>query len=144
MNAVTRGIRNAFRNVVRTVSIVVILGLSVGLALAMLVAHRAVGQKIASVQSSVGNTVSISPAGVRGFEGGGNPLTQAQLASVQKLAHVTNVSESLQDRLTSSDTNLQSAISAGSLGQRFANNSGQSFAPHGGDFSSSGENGGSS
>src|SRR5476651_2283958 len=115
MNATTRGVRNAFRNQIRTFSIVVILGLSMGLALAMLVAHQAVGQKINSVESSVGNTVSISPAGARGFEGGGNPLTETQLAAVQKLAHVTSVSESLGDRLTTSDTNLQSAISAGTL-----------------------------
>ncbi len=75
MNVVTRGIRNAFRNKIRTFSIIVILGLSVGLALAMLIANQAVGQKIDSVKSSVGNTVSIAPAGVRGFEGGGNALT---------------------------------------------------------------------
>ena len=129
MNTFTRGIRNAFRNQVRTFSIVVILGLSIGLALSMLLAHQAVNQKIASVKSSVGNTVSVSPAGVRGFEGGGNPLTETQLASVQKLPHVASITESLSDRLTASDTNLQSSITAGSLGRRFAGNSGQTFTP---------------
>jgi len=129
MNVVTRGVRNAFRNQIRTFSIVVILGLSIGLSLAMLIAHQAVGQKINSVKSSVGNTVSISPAGVRGFEGGGNPLTETQLAKVKTLAHVTNIEESLSDRLTTSNTNLQSAVSAGSLGQRFSQNSGQTFTP---------------
>lgn len=129
MNVITRGVRNAFRNVVRTVSIVVILGLSMGLALAMLVAHQAVGEKIKSVQASIGNTVSISPAGVRGFEGGGNALTETQLAGVQKLAHVTAVAETLQDRLTTDNSNLTSAIDAGSLGQRFANNNGERFVP---------------
>ncbi len=124
MNVITRGIRNAFRNVVRTVSIVVILGLSIGLSLSMLVAHQAVGQKIESVQSSVGNTVNISPAGLRGFEGGGNALTAAQLANVAKIDHVKSVNESLQDRLESSATNLQTAIDAGSLGKRFSENSG--------------------
>jgi len=132
MNVVSRGIRNAFRNSIRTFSIVVILGLSIGLSLTMLVAHQAVGQKISSVKGSVGNTVSISPAGVRGFEGGGNPLTQAQLTGVQKIAHVTKLSESLSDRLTSTNTNLVSAIDAGALGQRFAGNSGQSFTPRDG------------
>lgn len=131
MNVVTRGVRNAFRNQIRTFSIVVILGLSIGLSLTMLVAHQAVGQKINSVKGSVGNTVSISPAGVRGFEGGGNPLTGAQLTKVKTLAHVASVTESLQDRLTASDTNLQSAIDAGSLGQRFARNNGQTFMPLG-------------
>jgi putative ABC transport system permease protein len=129
MNVATRGVRNAFRNQIRTFSIIIILGLSMGLALAMLVAHQAVGEKIKSIQSSVGNTVSISPAGSRGFEGGGNPLTETQLTSVQKLAHVTTVNESLSDRLTTNNSNLVSAIDAGTLGRRFANNSGQSFTP---------------
>lgn len=122
MNVVTRGIRNALRNTVRTFSIVIILGLSVGLALAMLVARQAVSQKIQTVQSSVGNTVSISPAGARGFEGGGDALTETQLAAVQKLTHVTSVSESLQDRVNTDTTNLQSAVDLGSLGKRFAEN----------------------
>jgi len=129
MNVISRGVRNAFRNLIRTFSIVIILGLSMGLALAMLVAHQAVGQKIASVKSSVGNTVTISPAGVRGFEGGGNPLTEAQLVGVKALPHVTAVQESLADRLTTTDTNLQSAVTAGALGQRFSQNSGQRFTP---------------
>lgn len=143
MNVVTRGVRNAFRNQIRTFSITVILGLSIGLSLVMLIAHQAVGQKIDSVKSSVGNTVSISPAGARGFQGGGNPLTDAQLAKVKTIAHVTGVSESLGDRLTTSDTNLVSAVDAGALGQRFSQNSGQTFmAPPGGfgDRSGSGGN----
>jgi putative ABC transport system permease protein len=74
MNVFSRGVRNAFRNMIRTFSIIVILGLSIGLSLTMLVANHAVSDKITSVKASVGNTVTISPAGVRGFEGGGDPL----------------------------------------------------------------------
>ncbi|HEY5267816.1 MAG TPA: FtsX-like permease family protein [Candidatus Saccharimonadales bacterium] len=129
MNIFTRGIRNAFRNVIRTSSIIVILGLSLGLALTMLIAHQAVGQKIKSVESSVGNTVTIDPAGSRGFQGGGNPLTTTDITKVQNLTHVTSVNDTLSDRLTASDTSLQSSITAGSLGQRFASNSGQTFTP---------------
>jgi putative ABC transport system permease protein len=127
MNVISRGIRNAFRNVIRTFSLVVILGLSIGLSLTMLIAHQAVGDKISSVKSSVGNTVSISPAGVRGFIGGGNPLTEANLQAVQNLPHVTSTVAALSDRLTSSNTNLQPAIKAGSLGKRFSQNSGITF-----------------
>ena len=108
----------------RTLSIVIIVALSIALSLSMLLAHQAVGQKISSVKSSVGNTVSISPAGVRGFEGGGNPLTTAEVAKVAAVPHVVSVDESLSDRLTSSDTNLKSAVDAGALGQRFALRSG--------------------
>ena len=124
MNVVSRGVRNAFRNTMRTLSIVVIVGLSIALSLAMLVAHQAVGQKINTVKASVGNTVSISPAGVRGFEGGGNPLTTVQLAKVETIPHIVSLDESLSDRLTSSDTNLQSAIDAGALGRRFVQRDG--------------------
>lgn len=124
MNLFSRGIRDAFRNSVRTVGIVVILGLSIGLALSMLIANKAVNQKIESVKSSVGNTVTIAPAGVRGTEGGGSPLTVSQLANVASLAHVSGLSEQLTDRLTTDNTSLQSAIDAGSLGKRFQTESG--------------------
>lgn len=127
MSVVTRGMRNAFRNPIRTVSIVLILGLSVGMALAMLVARQAVTNKIDSVKSSVGNTVSVSPAGARGFEGGGNALTADQISKLSTLSHVTSVDSSLSDRLTSSNTNLQSAVEAGNLGRRFSENNGTGF-----------------
>lgn len=127
MNGIWRGIKNAFRNKTRTVSIVLILGLSVGLSLSMLVANQAVTRKIADVKQSVGNTVSVSPAGIRGFEGGGNPLTTDDATKVSKLEYVTSVSQTLSDRVTSDNSSLQSAVEAGALGQRNAANSGQSF-----------------
>jgi len=127
VNVYSRGIRNAFRNLIRTFSIVVILGLSMGLALSMLIANQAVGQKINSVKTTIGNTVTISPAGARGFDGGGDPLTVDQLAKVKALAHVTSIDESLNDRLTTTDTNLVSAVDAGAIGRRFSANSGQGF-----------------
>lgn len=121
MNTVSRGIRNAFRNVIRTSSIVIILGLSIGLIVAMLAARQAVDNKIAEVKSSAGNTVTITPAGVRGFEGGGTALTTDQATSVAKVAHVASVTSSLSDRLTKdSTTNLTSGIELGTLGQRRA------------------------
>lgn len=127
MNVFTRGVRNAFRNSIRTFSIVVILGLSVGLALTMLVARQAVEDKIQSVKTSIGNTVSISPAGVQGFQGGGEPLTVDQLSKVKEVDHVTGVTQSLNDRLTSDNSDLESAIDAGTLGNRQAGNSGVGF-----------------
>jgi putative ABC transport system permease protein len=132
MNTFTRGVRNAFRNGVRTFSIVIILGLSVGLALAMLVARQAVQTKIDSVKGSIGNIVTISPAGARGFEGGGEPLTEAQLAKIKTLAHVVSVTGTLQDRLDSTTTTLQSAIDAGTLGRRFNRSSDGSGGSGGG------------
>ncbi len=124
MNVVTRGIKNAFRNGIRTFSIVIILGLSIGLALSMMIARTAVEQKIASVKSNIGNTITVNPAGAQGFEGGGTPLTTSQISSLTGITHVSSVTSTLSDRLTTSDTNLQSAIDAGTLGRRFAGNSG--------------------
>ncbi len=144
MNGLWRGVKNAFRNKIRTVSIILILGLSMGLALSMLIANQAVTSKIEAVKSSIGNTVSISPAGARGFEGGGDPLTAASVTKVSSLEHVTSVTKTLSDRATTDNTNLQSAVEAGSLGQRNAGNSGQSFnftPPSGG---MGGQQGGSS
>lgn len=103
------------------------MGLSVGLALTMLVARQAVEDKIQSVKTSIGNTVSIAPAGVQGFQGGGEPLTVDQLSKVKTLDHVTSVTQSLNDRLTTDNSDLESAIDAGSLGNRQAGNSGVGF-----------------
>jgi len=129
MNIISRGIRNAFRNTVRSGSIIIILALSIGLVIAMLAARQAVQDKITSVKANTGNTITISPAGVRGFDGGGNPLTSDQLAKVAKINHVTKVVETLNDRLTSSSTSLKSGIDPGSLGKRNASNSGISEGP---------------
>jgi len=95
----------------------------------MLAARQAVDAKIQNVKGSVGNTVSISPAGVRGFEGGGTALTDAQLAKVSDLAHVTGVTETLNDRLTTSTTNLQSGINPGELGMRRSGQTGVGTPP---------------
>ena len=100
MNTFTRGLRNAFRNTTRTVSIVIILGISTGLALAMLIAHQAVNTKINSVKSSVGNTITITPAGFSSFSQVNNALTSSQLLPISSFAHITSISETLTDRLT--------------------------------------------
>src|SRR5471030_2396881 len=101
MSTVSRGVRGVFRNIIRTSGVTIILALSVGLALVMLLALKTVQARITSVESSVGNTISISPAGSRGFEGGGNPLTTAQMAKVSASPHVVSLAERLSDRLDS-------------------------------------------
>src|SRR4051812_27613188 len=109
MSTIVRGVRNAFRNTIRTGGVTVILALSIGLALVMLLSLKTVQARITSVKQSIGNTMSLSPAGARGFEGGGEPLTQADLDSVKGLAHVTAVTGTLNDRLTpATDTSLVS------------------------------------
>lgn len=100
MSTMTRGVRNAFRNNIRTGGVVIILALSIGLALVMLLSLKTVQARIAAVKASVGNTVTISPAGYSGFSSVNNALTTTQLAPVASIAHVTKVVEVLTDRLT--------------------------------------------
>lgn len=142
MNVFTRGIKNAFRNGIRTFSIVIILGLSISLALSMMIARTAVEQKIASVKGGIGNTISVNPAGAQGFEGGGTALTVDQINGLASFANITNVTETLSDRLTSTTTNLESAVEAGALGQRFAGNSGAQMQPSVDQPASSGDSAG--
>lgn len=118
MNIFSRGVRNAFRNAIRAGAIIGMLGLSIGLSLAMLLANKAVGQKIENIQANVGNTITVTPAGIRGFMGGGDPLNLGDITAIKKLSHVTSVDQSLSDRLSSDGTNLESAIEAGSFGKR--------------------------
>jgi putative ABC transport system permease protein len=109
----------------------------------MLVAQKAVENKIKTVKASIGNTISISAAGVMGFQGGGDPLKQSSIDNLSSVSHVSSISESISDELRNSDstnrqgttdsanTSLVSAIDAGSLGQRFGG-SGASDSTSGG------------
>jgi len=138
MSVLSRGFKNAFRNTIRTVSIVVILALSIALAVVMLLSVKAVDAKITDVKASVGNTITVTPAGARGFAGGGTPLTTDQLDQVASTKHVASAVGSLQDRVRTEGsstggpigqnanavTNLVSPITPGVIGQQ--NNGGAS------------------
>jgi len=119
VNALRRGIKNAFRNTVRSVGVIVILAVAIALSISMLVARDAVTKKINDVRASTGNTITVSPKGFFGFQGGGTPLTDAQMSEIASVAHVTVVRASLNERLTSSETSLTSGITPGTLGQQF-------------------------
>lgn len=124
MNTIMLGARNAFRNITRAVSIVIILGLVIALSMIMLISYQAVNAKIKDVMSSIGNTISIKPAGFSSFSQVNNALSTTQLSQVKGLKNVVAVNEYLTDRLknTSSqsgfgrtnnnigNTNLQSPI----------------------------------
>ena len=100
-------------------SITLILGLSIAVSLTMFLALRTVQSKIDEVKSSIGNTITVSPAGVRGFEGGGELLTGEDVSAISALPHVAKTTETLSDRLqTGSTTTLTSAIEPGSFGAR--------------------------
>ncbi|AKM82648.1 TPA: ABC transporter permease [Candidatus Berkelbacteria bacterium] len=118
MGVISRGVKNAFRNGVRTTSIIFILALSIAMSLIMLLALKTVDAKISSVKGSIGNTITISPAGVRGFEGGGTLLTDANVTDVKGLSHVVSTIGVLSDRLESASTNLISSIEPGEFGNR--------------------------
>lgn len=144
MSVVVRGVKNAFRNWLRSVAVVLILAIGIGLSLSMLVARQAVESKVADLKSQVGTTLIVNAAGSQGFEGGGEPLTSADVTSIQSVAHVASAEATMNFvlRNQSSDlppgavirggpsnnqgmTNLQSSIDPGTLGRRFATNDGQ-------------------
>lgn len=118
MNVVTRGIKNALRSPLRSGAIILMLAISIGLILSMLVARSSVDEKISEVKASSGTGITITPAGVRGFSGGGNALTSTELATVTNTAHITSTSVSLEDQLGTSDTNLTASLEMGNFGQR--------------------------
>ena len=107
MGVVVRGTRNAFRNTIRTVSITLILALSIAMAMVMLLSLRAVESRIADVKANVGTTITVSAAGQRGFQGGGTPLTAADLKKVARVAHVATVTPTLEDQWTSASASAQ-------------------------------------
>ena len=123
MNALRRGVKNAFRNSMRTVGVVVILAVAIALSISMLIARSAVTSKIDSVKASTGTTINVSPAGFFGGFGGGTPLTTAEVTKLLGLSDVTSVQAQLTEQLSSTQTSLKSPITAGSLGGRFGNGS---------------------
>ncbi|WP_125610113.1 ABC transporter permease [Specibacter cremeus] len=142
MGVVSRSVGNAFRNKVRSGAVIVILAVAIGLALAMLVANQAVASKVDSLKASIGNNLTINPAGARGGFGGGTPLTTAQLTKAAAVPHVAAAQGLLAVRLatnngtttgssgssndsgragrfgTAGTTSLQSAVAPGVLGAR--------------------------
>ena len=141
MSAVRRGIKNTFRNSIRTIAIVIILGLSIALALVMLLSMKAVDSRITQVKHDIGNKITVRAAGFRDFQGGGNPLTTANVTAIGRTPHVVTAVPVVTDRLrnenstnaggpggfggqstnTDNTTSLTSPISPGALGQRFGN-----------------------
>lgn len=118
MNVTTRGIKNALRSPMRSGAIVLMLAISIGLILSMLVARSSVNAKIDDIKSTSGTTISISPAGVQGFAGGGDNLTATEVSTIESTAHVASTVASLSDQMATADTNLTPSLELGSFGER--------------------------
>ncbi len=118
MNVVTRGMRNALRSPIRSGAVVIMLAISISLILAMMVARSSVNAKVAQVKASTATQITISPAGINGGFGDGNPLTADQIKTIASTAHVTSVTSTLTDQLGTSDTNLTPSLQLGAFGKR--------------------------
>jgi putative ABC transport system permease protein len=132
VNSLRRGIRNAFRNSMRSIGVVVILAVAIALSISMLIARDAVTSKINRVKSSTGTTVTVSPKGFFGFNGGGTPLKATSIDALLNLKNVVSVQESLSEELSSTDTSLKSPTAAGSLGRQFGGSSSSGNSNFGG------------
>ena len=108
----------------RTVGVVVILAVAFALSISMLIARSAVTSKIDSVKAATGTTITVSPKGFFGFNGGGTPLQESAVNKLLTLPHVASIQESLSEELSSSSTSLTSPTPTGALGQRFGGFSG--------------------
>jgi putative ABC transport system permease protein len=94
------------------------LAISIGLIIAMLAAKSGVETKINDVKANAATGITVRPAGIMGFGGGGDPLTADQVATVSKTAHVTSTVSTLTDQLGTDDTNLTASLELGSFGMR--------------------------
>ncbi|MFZ1302207.1 MAG: FtsX-like permease family protein, partial [Candidatus Microsaccharimonas sp.] len=118
MNVLTRGVKNALRSPLRSGAIVLMFAISIALILSMLVARSSVQAKINEVKATAGTNITIRPAGVMGGMGGGNPLTAAQLTTIESTANVSSTTLTLTDQMGTDDTNLESSQELGAFGQR--------------------------
>lgn len=110
----------------RSIGVVVILAVAIALSISMLIARDAVTSKINTVRASTGNTITVSPKGFFGFQGGGTPLTAKEVDGLLNLKNVTAVQESLSEQLKASQTSLVSPTPVGQLGQQFGSSSSSS------------------
>jgi putative ABC transport system permease protein len=95
----------------------------------MLVARSSVTAKIDEIKSTAGTSITISPAGVMGFAGGGDALTSVQLETIKNTAHITSITATLSDQMSATDTNLTASLELGTFGarqQRFESNNSNS------------------
>src|SRR3989338_1910464 len=118
MNVVTRGTKNALRSPIRSGAIVIMLSISVALILVMLSARSSVTAQIDQVKTTTATTIDISPAGIQGGMGGGDPLTADQVTTITNTEHVTGVVSTLTDQMGTDDTDLTPSTELGSFGER--------------------------
>lgn len=139
MNVITRGIKNALRSPLRSGAIILMLAISIGLILCMLVARGSINNKIADVKATAGTNITIRPAGVMGFAGGGDLLTAEQISTIKNTDHISGITSTLSDQLSTSDANLTSSLEMGNFGermQRFESSSSSSSTSSSSDSSS--------
>lgn len=108
------------------------LAISIALIVSMLVARTSILSKINEIKSSAGTKVTITPAGIQGFAGGGDPLSADQVTKISSTGHISSTISTLTDQLGTNDTNLTSSLELGSFGQRqqrFESDSSSSEAP---------------
>ena len=94
------------------------LAISIGLIVAMLAARAGVEAKVSEVKQSAATGITVRPAGIMGFAGGGDPLTAEQMNTITDTDHVASVASTLTDQLGTDDTNLTPSLELGSFGQR--------------------------
>lgn len=96
MSAISRGLRNVWRRPVRTALVVLILAVTIGVFITMTIVDAGVTNRINDLESEIGTTISVAPAGESGgFSlrwGTGPTYLDANLtADLEAIDHVTSV-----------------------------------------------------
>ena len=112
MGPILRGIRNVFRSPVRTGAILVLLTVGVSMALVMIQVRGSIDRRAQEARETIGTAIQVRPLGAS--QGASQPLTDADIQSLEGLEHVDGISKALQARY--SGEALEPAIDPRSFG----------------------------
>ena len=93
MGPALRGIRNVVRSPVRTGAVLVLLTVSISMALVMIQVRGSVDRRAHEARETVGTAIQIRPLGAS--QGASQPLTDADIESLEGLEHVVAISKVL-------------------------------------------------
>jgi putative ABC transport system permease protein len=96
MGPVIRGIKNVFRSPLGTGAILVLLTVSIAMALVMIQVRGSIDLRAQEARETIGTAIQVRPLG--GTQGASEPLTDADIQSLEGLEHVVAINRSLDAR----------------------------------------------
>jgi len=112
MGPILRGLRNVLRSPIRTAAVLVLLTVSISMALVMIQVRGSVDRRAQEARETIGTAIQVRPLGASQVTS--QPLTDADVQSLESLEHVVGISKALQARY--SGEALEPAIDPRSFG----------------------------